>query len=550
MNFGYKTFLALTLATVACWRTKAQTTDMKNQKDSIEVVKGSRLATAKDSIVDFDELQKQQTNQIVAGVEKSDSALSEKIIQSFMGVASNAMRFIAHFENIKMNAYFDRVARKWTIGFGNTTHPNGRPIRRGDRIKDEAELKLYFTSYFSNKVAPIIAKYFPSFTELNDAQKIAVCDLCWNAGAGVFINHKEYDSVVQNMSEKQRQDVAHKIQNKNESITYNGQTWTLDDIPEWRNLDVSVRAVLQQTYPNTHIIKGNVLNLTYNEKFQILDEQQREEVHKLTSALKMVPDSSGASLAVLPFQSKWNPAQVNDSTIRYQGYVTDYTYTASDVPSYYKLKNIQQQKVGELLARANGSIVVNGHTLTSKDIPAIYFMSQDEQKVLRSSGLGDFLVRKSGDNKRKQVCSNLAMELTVSALMKDNPVAQERVATRLASFIRSRGRVVPALQKRANIRAQVFLGAIQLNGEGENSINLETANIGASYLVKESDLNNPKAICDTVKGCVSGKNFADTLNSVFSRVSKKIRTQVRSHSKTSRRMQVRTTMVRTGARGR
>ena len=550
MNYGYKTFLALTLATAACWRVKAQNTDSEINRDSIEVNNDARAMSEDDVTAAFDEIQQRQTTQMLADVENPDSILLAEIKQRLTEIGPKVVRFIAHFENIKMNAYFDKKARKWTIGFGNTTHPNGRPIRSGDRIKDEAELMLYFNDYFLEKVAPSVAKYFPNWLELNEDQQVATCDLFWNAGAGVLSNHKEYDLSVQNLNEKQRQEVAQLLQNKNEKVLFDGQVVSLNDIPEWRNLSVTVRTALQPTYPNAHIIKGEAVNPTYSEKFQILNEQQREDVLKLTSMLQVATNLPFGNLGGTQFQSKWNSAQVNDSTIHYQGFITDQNYTASDVPMWYKWSDSKQEQLGKLLADANSSVVFDGHAIAAKEIPALYFTSKEDQRAVRQSlGSDDLLVRKSTDNKRKSVLSNLAYELNLYAVTK-NPVAQERAATRMASFTRSRGKVVSALQKRANIRAQVFLGQISLNGEGENSINLETVNIGASYSVKVSDLNKPKAICDSIKDCAYGKTYEDTLRAELSQTSKRAQQTIRRRAQTSRRIQTRTVMARSGARGR
>ena len=558
-DFGYKLKLATILAVAATYQTRAQdaalhaqNTDNQHPRDSVGVLNRQTPESQPDTTtISFEEARQNISQTPVTSAEEvADTLQLEKIKQRLTEIGPKVVRFIAHFENIKMHAYWDKVARKWTIGFGNTTRPDGKPVRRGDKIKDEAELMLYFNDYFLEKVAPSVAKYFPNWLELNEDQQVATCDLFWNAGAGVLANHKEYDLSVQNLNEKQRQEVAQLLQNKNEKVLFAGQAVSLSDIPEWRNLSVPVRTALQPTYSNAHIIKGEAVNPTYSEKFQILNEQQREDVLKLTSMLQVATGFPLDNLGGTQFQSKWNPAQVNDSTIHYQGFVIDQTYTASDVPMWYKLSDTKQEQLGKLLADANSSVVFNGRAIASKEVPALYFTSKEDQRAVRQSlGSADLLVRKPTDNKRKPVLSNLAYELNLYAITKD-PVAQERAATRMAAFTRSRGKVVPALQKRANIRAQVFLGQINLNGEGENSINLETVNIGASYSVKVSDLNKPKAICDSIKDCAYGKTYGDTLRAELAQTSNRARQALQSRTRSARRTQTRTTMARTGARGR
>ena len=559
MDYGYKTFLALTLATAATYQSRAQgaashaqNTDKQNPRDSIEVLNLQTPETRLDTTtISFDETRQNISQTSVTSAEDAaDTVQLEKIKQRLTEIGPKVVRFIAHFENIKMRAYWDKVARKWTIGFGNTTRPDGKSVRRGDKIKDEAELMLYFDDYFLEKVAPSVVKYFPNWLELNEDQQVATCDLFWNAGAGVLSTHKEYGAAVQNLSEKQRQEVAQLLQNKDEKVLFDGQTVSLSDIPEWRNLSVPVRTALQPTYPNMHIIKGEAVNPTYSEKFRILNEQQREDVLQLLSMLQVATGFSSGKLERTEFHSKWNSAQVNDSTIHYQGFVTEQNYTTSDVPIWYKWSDKKQEQLSKLLADANSSVVFNGHVIASKEVPVMYFTSKEDQKAVRQSlGSADLLVRKSTDDKRKSVLSNLAYELNLYAVTKD-PVAQERAATRMATFTRSRGKVVPALQKRANIRAQVFLGRINLNGEGDNSINLETVNIGASYSVKVSDLNKPKAICDSIKDCTYGKTYGDTLEAELAKTANRARQTLQSRTRFSHKAQTRVAMVRTGSRGR
>ncbi|MBR1825039.1 MAG: hypothetical protein IJ770_00430 [Alphaproteobacteria bacterium] len=95
------------------------------------------------------------------------------------------------------------------------------------------------------------------------------------------------------------------------------------------------------------------------------------------------------------------------------------------------------------------------------------------------------------------------------------------------------------------------MGQNQLNGEGKNSLNLETLDIGASYSVKTADLSNPTAIYDSINACFSGRNYGDTLKAQLSQSARRAQQALqRTRARTPQRTNTRTTMMRTGARGR
>lgn len=539
MDFGYAKYIAVTLAVAATIKAKAQPDSPELNKEKAQVADSSYKAAA-----DYVPAEDMVSNHIVtekdvayldalkaaqAAATQNDSVLQEKIYQSIAEIEHDAVRFIAHFENIKMNAYWDKVARKWTIGFGNIKHPNGKPVRSGDRIKDEPELMFYFRDYFRQHIVPSIAKYLPTWFLLDKQQKIALVDMFWNAGSGqgVLSNKKEYDGKFLHLSERQRQEVANKLAQQDQSVVYQDRTYSLSDLPEWRNLGVACRTALTSLYSNNGLTKGYKSNPEYEEKWSICNEEQRRDICETLLRQKALKESSSAPYAVQLMPEKWNMTQVNDSTIRYAGFVAENDYTLSDVPAWYLLKPAQQQKLSELLTHKNDSVTYQGKHFENKDVPSWYFLNKAERDSISKVLPKDVLVRKSGDSPKKAVLSNLGYELNAYALTK-TPEAGERVATRLASYIHSRGKEVPALQKRANIRAMVFLGEIELNGSGDNSINLEDVHIGASYALKIEDLNNAKTVCDTVNSVTAGKNFADTMQ-----------TQVRPMVR-----------IRTGSRGR
>lgn len=206
MDFGYKSLIATVLVCAAWCKGKSRTAmDDKVKADSSIVVDQKGDSVQSDSLTyqlkpidvrrkpdnidgrgarpdnDDDENDIDSINDAPA---VRDSAAIDKVCKSIQDLEYDAVRLIALSENIEMNAYYDKAAGKWTIGFGNITHPDGTPIKKGDKIKDEEELMLYFRSFFAERVAPNIVKYLPNWNKFNRQEKLALLDLFWNAGSG------------------------------------------------------------------------------------------------------------------------------------------------------------------------------------------------------------------------------------------------------------------------------------------------------------------------------------------------------------------------------
>lgn len=563
MNFGYKTFLALTLATAACFRSKAQGAGLQKSDNLIEAVAPRTPPMHTDSATFENTLPPAEGE--AQAVEENDT-----IYQSVLDIEHDAVRLIAHFESIKMNAYWDKVAKKWTIGFGNITHPDGRPIRRGDKIKDEAELMHYFRSYFREKVAPAIKKYLPTWDQFAKNEKLALLDLFWNAGSGqgVLFTKKENDAGWQRLPEKLKEDIARHLLEKNEKVSVDGISCSLADVPEWRNLDRGEKDIFGNMYFNNNIVKGDEFNRGYNEKLRFLDGERRTEISDLLKQqrdLKLKADMSAkaflaltktdfAAIAPKPLPLKMPSSQyreVNDSTISYMGFVASENYTYSDLPQWYKLDDRTRKEVCKRLADANRSIICKGVGIFDvSNVPAWYLLNNGDKIAMEKAfeENPEVLHRTALEPANSPVLTDLGCELNAYAL-NHNADMRERAASRIASFIRSRGKVVPALQKRANIRAKIFSGEIQLGGEGDNSIDLDKVSIGASYSLSVNDLNDTKLICDSINNCKYGKNFADTMEYQLTHAAKTpVKNNTRVRNKNIKRLQPRI-LARAGARG-
>lgn len=116
-----------------------------------------------------------------------DSASHDSIIASaekvFRGAMNMCLYYFAQYEAFRLWAYNDGKGT-WTIGVGNTRHPDGRPIRRGDHItKDQAV--AYFEDYQLKKSWPEIARLL-HVGKMMASDFVAVTCIMWNCGPGVL----------------------------------------------------------------------------------------------------------------------------------------------------------------------------------------------------------------------------------------------------------------------------------------------------------------------------------------------------------------------------
>lgn len=55
-----------------------------------------------------------------------------------MKISQAGLELIKHFEGLRLDAYQDSVG-VWTIGYGSTYWPDGRRVKKGDRLANEKE---------------------------------------------------------------------------------------------------------------------------------------------------------------------------------------------------------------------------------------------------------------------------------------------------------------------------------------------------------------------------------------------------------------------------
>lgn len=97
---------------------------------------------------------------------------------------------IKKYEGLRLNAY-KCPSGVWTIGYGNTTYPNGEKVRDGDCITLE-QADAYLNDYLIKEVDPYIAKVTIPIT-LN--QKDALASLIYNWNGQGFVNSKLFKAI-------------------------------------------------------------------------------------------------------------------------------------------------------------------------------------------------------------------------------------------------------------------------------------------------------------------------------------------------------------------
>ena len=85
---------------------------------------------------------------------------------------------IKQYEGCELQAYWDKIGKCYTIGYGTIFYPNGEKVKEGDIVtKEYADALL--TDYLMENVIPKLSQIKYGIT-LN--QKRALCSLIYNIG--------------------------------------------------------------------------------------------------------------------------------------------------------------------------------------------------------------------------------------------------------------------------------------------------------------------------------------------------------------------------------
>jgi GH24 family phage-related lysozyme (muramidase) len=99
------------------------------------------------------------------------------------GIPQMAIDFLAQAESKKLSAYLDSVG-VWTIGWGNTVMPDGKPVKKGDKLTDKQADDLFLKS-ITQKYWPCVAR-LPNFDRMTDGMRTSMLDFCYNLGANFY----------------------------------------------------------------------------------------------------------------------------------------------------------------------------------------------------------------------------------------------------------------------------------------------------------------------------------------------------------------------------
>lgn len=97
---------------------------------------------------------------------------------------------IKKYEGLRLQAY-QCPRGVWTIGYGNTTHPDGTKVQEGDTITP-VQADAYLNDYLTKYVYPV---FFRIPYVLTMWQKQALASLIYNWNASGFLKSKLYRAI-------------------------------------------------------------------------------------------------------------------------------------------------------------------------------------------------------------------------------------------------------------------------------------------------------------------------------------------------------------------
>ena len=129
----------------------------------------------------FDELRKLAGGKLTQAQVDKINALIDEIQVKGMKVDASGVQLISDFEDLRLTAYDDGVG-VWTIGWGTTVYPNGKKVKKGDKITLEQakQYKAYDLSRFEKAVNDAVK------VPLNQNQFNALVSLAYNIGEKAF----------------------------------------------------------------------------------------------------------------------------------------------------------------------------------------------------------------------------------------------------------------------------------------------------------------------------------------------------------------------------
>lgn len=97
-------------------------------------------------------------------------------------LSKNGIAIIKNFEGLRLKAYRD-IAGVWTIGYGSTRYPDGKPIKPGDILTGQAQANALFENTLQQYVAAVNTQVK---VPLSQNQFDALVSFTYNLGTGAL----------------------------------------------------------------------------------------------------------------------------------------------------------------------------------------------------------------------------------------------------------------------------------------------------------------------------------------------------------------------------
>jgi len=136
-----------------------------------------------------------------------DAPWAHRFSQRSSPAVERALPLIRLFEGCELEAYPDPGTGgvPWTIGWGNTRMPDGRPVRPGDRIS-KAQADQMLQTWVEQDEAHL-ARIIPGWTKLTTDQRAALLSFTFNAGRNWYGPANGYATLSAKLAEGKLQEV-------------------------------------------------------------------------------------------------------------------------------------------------------------------------------------------------------------------------------------------------------------------------------------------------------------------------------------------------------
>lgn len=128
----------------------------------------------------------------------SPEALYETRLNLLREAREDMLLLIAHFENIKANAYWDKAAKCYSVGLGFTHTIDGKKVNKITRIKSKEELMNYWIRYTEDKMFPTMAEHL-AIEHTDIQERVALGCTAFNTGDKIY-GKKEPSAYAQNLN--------------------------------------------------------------------------------------------------------------------------------------------------------------------------------------------------------------------------------------------------------------------------------------------------------------------------------------------------------------